>query len=116
MACITNTISLPECMEDLLRRLGLTRYIETIVVSSGAGYRKPHASLFQRALDGLGVIADEAVFVGDRLLDDISGAKALGMRAVLTHQYRQEPLEDAIAPPDAVITRLSDLPHILARL
>ena len=116
MGCITNTISLRESMEDLLRRLGLVRYFDSIVVSSAARYRKPHASLFHRALDDLGVAPAEALFVGDRLLDDISGAKALGMRAVLTHQYRQEPLESAVVAPDAVIARLGELPGVVAQL
>ena len=116
MGCITNTLALESSMRDLLVRLGLVRYLEAIVVSSSAGYRKPHASLFQRALDGLCVQREESLFVGDRLLDDISGAKAIGMRAVLTHQYRQEPLEGASVLPDAVITRLAELPALVARL
>jgi FMN phosphatase YigB (HAD superfamily) len=116
MGCITNTIALHTSMEDLLVRLGLVRYLDSIVVSSAAGYRKPHASLFQRALDDLGVTPDEALFVGDRLLDDVSGAKAIGMRAVLTHQYRQEPLDNASVAPDAVISRLGELPAVVARL
>lgn len=116
MGCITNTIALHTSMEDLLVRLGLVRYLDSIVVSSAAGYRKPHASLFQRALDDLGVPPAEALFIGDRLLDDISGAKAIGMRAVLTHQYRQEPLDSAVVPPDAVIARLGELPSAVAQL
>jgi putative hydrolase of the HAD superfamily len=116
MGCVTNTIALPSAMEELLSRLGLVRYLDAIVVSSGAGYRKPHASLFRHALDGLDVPAEEALFVGDRLLDDISGAKALGMRAVLTHQYRQEALDSAAVQPDAVIERLGHLPDVVATL
>jgi len=37
---------------------------------------------------------------------------AVGMRTVLTHQFRQE--EDGEAKPDAVIAHLSDLPVVLA--
>jgi HAD superfamily hydrolase (TIGR01662 family) len=116
MGCITNTIALPSAIEDLLRRLGLMHYLDAVVASSGTGYRKPHRSLFQRALATLRVEPGEALFVGDRLLDDISGAKAVGMRAVLTHQYRQESLDTAIVPPDAVISRLGDLPAVIASL
>jgi len=53
------------------------------------------------------------VFVGDRLVDDIAGAQAVGMRAVLTRQYRSEE-PDSIAP-DAVIEHITELPGVLAR-
>lgn len=116
LGCITNTILLEEGILDALRRLGLLRYLRSVVASSAAGYRKPHASLFQRALRELGVAPQEAVFVGDRLFDDISGAKGIGMRAVLTHQYREEPLDGTAVRPDAVVRRLSELPELLERL
>jgi putative hydrolase of the HAD superfamily len=116
MGCVTNTILLEEGIVDPLRRLGLLRYLRSSVVSSAMGYRKPHASLFLRALEELGVAPHEALFVGDRLVDDVSGAQAVGMRAVLTHQYRQEPLGSAPATPDAVIERLSELPEALDRI
>ena len=80
------------------------------------GYRKPHASLFLRALEELGVAPHEALFVGDRLVDDVGGAQGVGMHAVLTHQYRQEQLGSAAVTPDAVIQRLSELPEALERI
>ena len=116
MGCVTNTLALEEAIVDVLERLGLVRYLDARVVSSAAGYRKPHASLFQRALDDLDVAPHEAVFVGDRLYEDVSGPKAIGMRAVLTHQYRQEALDGAIVAPDAVIRRLAELPEVIERL
>lgn len=115
MGCVTNTVLLESGIFEMLRRLGLVRYLDSIVVSSAMSYRKPHASLFQRALDELGVPAREAIFVGDRLIDDVGGAKAVGMRGVLTHQYRQEPLDGARVQPDAVIQRLSGLPSAIER-
>jgi len=47
------------------------------------GHTKPHASIFRAVLDLLGVGPDEAVMVGDTIADDIEGALALGMRAIL---------------------------------
>jgi len=113
MACVTNTILLDEGIRDVLLRLGLHRYIRHAVVSSAEGYRKPHPSLFHAALEALGVAPQDAVFVGDRLRDDIAGAKAVGMRGVLTHQYRQERLEGEQVVPDAVIRRLAELPALV---
>ena len=116
LGCVTNTLTLERGIHDALYRLGLRRYLRTVVVSSAMGYHKPHPSLFRRALDEVGIAAQEAVFVGDSLRADIAGAKAVGMRAVLTHQYRQEPLEGTPTPPDAVIQRLSELPAVLRQL
>ncbi len=116
MACVSNTILLEEGINDALMRLGLLRYFRSVVASSSMGYKKPHASLFQRALDELEIEPEEALFIGDRLVDDVSGAQALGMRAVLTHQFRQEPLDNTNVKPDAVIRRLAELPAVIAAI
>jgi len=116
LGCVTNTILLEGGIVDLLQRLGLRRYFESAVASSAMGYRKPHASLFQRALDELRVAPGEALFVGDRLVDDVSGAQGAGMRGVLTHQYRQEPLDGSTVRPDTVVRRLSEVPALVERL
>jgi len=47
------------------------------------GHTKPHASIFRAVLDLLGVDAANAVMVGDTIADDIDGARALAMRAIL---------------------------------
>jgi putative hydrolase of the HAD superfamily len=49
------------------------------------------------------------VFVGDRPYDDISGAVALGMRAVLV-PHSDIPVDEWIeVRPDAVVDRLADV-------
>ena len=116
MGCVTNTILLEEAIAELLAKLGLRRYLQSYVVSSNTDYRKPHPSLFLRALEELDVPPEEALFVGDRLVDDIGGAQGVGMRAVLTHQYRQEPLQGAANTPDAVVRRLGELPDVIERM
>jgi putative hydrolase of the HAD superfamily len=53
-------------------------------ISSGVhGKVKPSPSIFLAVLDLLGVRAPAAVMVGDSPLDDVEGARALGMRAYL---------------------------------
>ena len=90
------------------------QYIDALVVSSEVGWEKPHPAIFQEALRRLGVDAKEAVFVGDMVWPDVQGAQALGMKAVLTHQYRQEDPGDA--KPDLVIDRLSEVVDYVDRL
>jgi len=88
-------------LEELRRRglrLGLvsntSRDLDTFVkhhgldvdawVSSGAhGKVKPSPAIFHAALDLLGVKPAAAVMVGDSIEDDVEGARAVGMRAIL---------------------------------
>jgi putative hydrolase of the HAD superfamily len=65
-------------------------------VDAGLGYfhhgrTKPHASIFRAVLDLLGVEPEEAVMVGDTIADDIEGALALGMRAILLDREGRSP-------------------------
>jgi putative hydrolase of the HAD superfamily len=55
------------------------------------GRTKPHESIFRAVLELLGVGADEAVMVGDTIADDIEGALALGMRAILVDREGRQP-------------------------
>ena len=47
------------------------------------GRVKPHRSIFEAALAALDARPTEAAMVGDSYSDDIEGARALGMRAIL---------------------------------
>ncbi len=102
----------PHLMRRDLEDLGLARFFAATTFSSEVGWRKPDPRIFRRVLDELEVTPAEAVFVGDRLLDDVSGARSVGMRTVLTHEFRRETEGDD--EPDAVIARLGDLPPLLA--
>jgi putative hydrolase of the HAD superfamily len=55
------------------------------------GHTKPHASIFRAVLDLLGVEPAEAVMVGDTIADDIEGALAIGMRAILLDREDRRP-------------------------
>ena len=74
---------------------------------------KPHPEAFRHALDALGV-ADpaRAVFVGDRLFDDVFGAQRAGMRAV--HRVNPQ-VPDYPVHADATIERLDELIPIVDR-
>ena len=65
-----------------------------MVGSRAHGRVKPHASIFVAALQALGVEPDETAMVGDSYEDDIEGARALGIRAILLDR-------DGLRPDDA---------------
>jgi len=106
---VSNAHFLPELMREDIERLGIAQYVDDAVFSAEAGVRKPHPAIFMKVLDELGVAPQDAVFVGDRVRDDIGGAQALGMRAVLTRQYRQEEVKPGGPQPDLVIQTLPEL-------
>jgi putative hydrolase of the HAD superfamily len=56
---------------------------------------KPHASIFVAALQALAVEPDETAMVGDSYEDDIEGARALGIRAILLDRdgFRLDPAD-----------------------
>jgi HAD superfamily hydrolase (TIGR01549 family) len=81
--------------------------VDVAVGSRDHGWTKPHESIFRSALERLGVRADEAAMVGDSPEDDVEGARALGMRALLIdreNRFPDEPerLPDLYALPAAL--------------
>jgi len=68
--------------EEWLERDGVLDLLDARVYTSDLEYVKPHPEAFGALLDAVGVEPEQAVFVGDRLHDDVAGAKQLGMRTV----------------------------------
>ena len=64
---------------------------DAVLTSHAHGKTKPHESIFRAMLVLLGVAADEAVMVGDTVDDDIEGARAVGMQAVLLDREGRYP-------------------------
>ena len=81
--------------------------VDAIVGSRAHGYVKPHPTIFQAALQQLDVEPTEAAMVGDSLEEDVEGARALGMRAILLdredrHPEIEERLTDLYGLPAAL--------------
>jgi len=76
--------------------------VDAIVGSKAHGRVKPHPSIFEAALQALAVSPDEVAMVGDSYEDDIEGARALGIRAILLDR-------DGLRPeaPDRIDTLLA---------
>jgi HAD superfamily hydrolase (TIGR01662 family) len=81
--------------------------VDVCVGSKHHGYVKPHRSIFEAALEALDVTAAEAAMVGDSADDDVEGARALGMTAVLLDR-------DGVHPEwEGAIRSLAELPAAL---
>jgi putative hydrolase of the HAD superfamily len=97
--------------ERVFQRDGVLDLIDAAVYTSEIRWTKPHPQAFRAALDAVGVIDPaRAVFVGDRLFDDIHGATSVGMRAVFVpHSAIPDQRGAAHGAPDATVHRLAEL-------
>ena len=104
---IVSNFAIPECVDKLLKEHGLEAFFDVVVVSGAVNKRKPSPEIFERALEKLGVNAEDTVFVGDTVDADVIGAKAAGMKAVFIERRVQEDAEQAC--PNQTIKSLSEL-------
>lgn len=102
---------------DALERDGLRDLFTVISLADQVGVEKPNRGIFEHALRQAGVPAERVVYVGNRLDTDVRPTQALGMRAVwmLRGEAPPAPTERQLSEPDAVITSLTGLPHVLDR-
>jgi putative hydrolase of the HAD superfamily len=116
LGLVSNAFDSRRLLDRDMERMGLAERLDTFVFSSEIGVRKPHPDIFRRALDQLDVEPEHAVFVGDRLYEDVRGASQLGMTTVQAVWFRAdehprggEPDFQAFAPVDVlnVVRRLN---------
>ena len=98
-----------------LEQMGLAARLDFAVFSSEIGKRKPHPAIFVRALGELGVDAADAVFVGDRLYEDVRGAGELGMTTVQALWFRADEHPEGGEPDFQAFTQM-DVLNVVDRL
>jgi HAD superfamily hydrolase (TIGR01549 family) len=70
--------------------------VDAVLTSRAHGKTKPHETIFRRMLELLDVAPAEALMVGDTVEDDVEGALAVGMQAVLVDREGRYPERDSI--------------------
>lgn len=65
----------------------LTPFFEFILASAVFGSSKPNAEIFHEATNRLGIKPEEAVHIGDSLVDDVGGAKKAGVNAIFLDHH-----------------------------
>jgi putative hydrolase of the HAD superfamily len=78
-------------LPDWLRGAGVLELVDGVVTSAEVGVAKPDARVFRRALELTGAGAEQAVHVGDSRDNDVEGARAAGIRAVLLRRDGEPP-------------------------
>lgn len=115
LGLVSNTASPEWLLRPVLERQGLVERLDSVVLSSEVGKRKPHPAIFERALNELRVAAEESLFVGDRLEADVLGASRAGMRTVQALWFRADDV-DVDAEPDFQAFTQMDVLNVVDRL
>ncbi len=102
----------PEMMRRQLAVNGVAQRMDAIVFSSEVGRRKPAPELYLAALERLQVPPGDALYVGDRVLEDYEGPRRVGMRAVLCTATAGAPPDDGVPS----VSRLAELPAYVKAL
>lgn len=109
MGIVSNTVIQPAVMDHYLAATGLARLVDFRVLSSEMGWRKPHPAIYAAALKAAGAEPEEALFVGDRPVEDVMGPGRLGVKAILRVAGGLPQLPAGCSP----IAVLNDLSEIL---
>lgn len=103
---------------NIINSTGLQDYFDAIIISEEIGIEKPDKRVFQVALDKLGVEAENAVMVGNRIDADIVGANRVGMKSVWFrwNDRYEEIIGSKDEKPNFIIKSLAELPGILSSI
>jgi 2-haloacid dehalogenase len=103
----------PQMLSDLVASSGLSELLDYVLSVEEVGVFKPHPSVYQLAVDRLGVPANAIAFQSSNAWD-AHAASAFGMRVVWCNRYGQR-RERLPGSPDREIRTLAELPALLAR-
>lgn len=115
LAVVSDAIVSPgRCLRRWLELHDLLRCFSGFSFSDEVGCSKPARAMFAAAAQQLGVELCDIVHVGDRDHNDVKGAQAAGMKAILFHAVRDR--DRASTSADALCGSAAELPQTIERL
>jgi 2-haloacid dehalogenase len=103
----------PDMLRDLVASSNLGQLLDHVLSVEEVGVFKPHPSVYQLAVDRLGVPANQISFQSSNAWD-AHAASAFGMRVVWCNRYGQR-RERLPGTPDREIRTLAELPSLVVR-
>jgi 2-haloacid dehalogenase len=103
----------PAMLEAVVKSSGLEDLVQIILSVEMVGIFKPDPTVYQLAVDRLGVTAAEIVFMSSNAWDAV-GATAFGLRVAWINRFAQRP-ERLPFQPDIEIKTLDELPGLLSK-
>lgn len=115
LAVVSDAIVTPGSrLRELLENHGILRYFSAFAFSDEVRRSKPHPDMFFTALQAMKLKPHEVVHIGDRDHNDIKGAQALGMKAILFTATRNVDQDHTTA--DAVCDSYAKLLETIVQL
>ncbi|MBR7744903.1 HAD family hydrolase [Phycicoccus sp. BSK3Z-2] len=108
---LSNTIWSRDYHREIFARDGVLDLVDADLYSSELDHVKPHPEVFRAACRAVDVAPEHAVYVGDRLFEDVHGPQQVGMRAVWV-PHSVLPADQKVevdAVPDAQVQELREV-------
>ena len=114
LGIVSNTFVNGHSLEKHLEQVGILDFFTVRLYSYQFDHRKPNPQMFEAAAEKIGETAENILFIGDRLDNDIKPALRLGMQAVLKTAYTNTGKK---IPDGALkINHLSELPALVEEI
>ncbi len=109
IALISNTGMTPGVtFRAYMEQLGMLKYFDVLIFSDEVRLAKPSREIFLQTIAQLGVPTEEVVHVGDHLLNDVLGARQVGLKTIWieTHDERRTKVD---VQPDITVASLGQV-------
>jgi 2-haloacid dehalogenase len=101
----------PDMLDSAARVAGIADLLDALLSVEDVGIYKPHPTVYQLAVDRLGVAAERIAFQSSNAFD-ACGAASFGFRVAWVNRFGQQP-ERLPGTADAELTSLAELPALL---
>ena len=111
MGLVSNHIGRTMVLDEL-KSFNIDQYMESRIISSLEGMRKPDPKLFSKATSEMNISPEKCIYVGDNPSRDVIGARLAGIRdVVLVKSDASGNLDNLRADlvPDLIIENISDI-------
>lgn len=101
--------------QERIEKWGIAKYFDVVIASAEAGCAKPDLRIFYMALEQANCLPEEAVMIGDRLDNDITPAKLLGMKTIWVRQgfAKYQSINNESERPNYIIDDIADILNVL---
>lgn len=114
LALISDTMYSPgRVLRTYLKRKGLEEYFQSFVFSDETGFSKPTPEAYYRALTATKSKAEQSWHIGDLMKTDITGAKKVGMKAILFTGFSTYDEQNLTPKPDHICNHWQEIVDLL---
>ena len=118
MGLISNTGMTPGAtFRTYLDQEGVLQYFDVLTFSDEVKLAKPSNEIFLMTLRAMNAGPDQAIHVGDHVVNDVLGAKRCGLKTVwITGFSEREDTSDPDSEPDATVDSLAEVVPAISQL